>query len=92
MNTNLPGFQSFFQVFAYFCIGQISHQQHKGKYIFFARKDFFFQIFRGNLFFQLSETDFGRCINSNIFGTSKILTRMLSSCFISENYLWLVKV
>ena len=30
MSTHLPGFQSFFRVFASFCIGQISHQQHKG--------------------------------------------------------------
>ena len=26
----MPGFQSFFRFFASFCIGQISHQQHKG--------------------------------------------------------------
>ena len=31
MSTHVPGFQSFFQVFASFGIGQISHQQHKGK-------------------------------------------------------------
>ena len=30
MSTNLPGFQSFSRYFAYFCIGQISHQQNKG--------------------------------------------------------------
>ena len=30
MSTHLPGFQSFFRFFAWFCIGQISHQQHKG--------------------------------------------------------------
>ena len=30
MSTHLPGFQSFFRVFASFCNGQISHQQHKG--------------------------------------------------------------
>ena len=30
MSTHLPGFQSFFRIFASFCIGQISHQQHKG--------------------------------------------------------------
>ena len=31
MSTHLPGFQYFFGVFfAYFCIGQISPQQHKG--------------------------------------------------------------
>ena len=30
MSTHLPGFQSFFRFFASFCIGQISHQQHKG--------------------------------------------------------------
>ena len=28
--THLPGFQSFFRVFAWFRIDQISHQQHKG--------------------------------------------------------------
>ena len=30
MNTHLQGFQSFFMYFASFCIGQISHQKHKG--------------------------------------------------------------
>ena len=30
INTHVPGFQSFFRFFASFCIGQISHQQHKG--------------------------------------------------------------
>ena len=30
MSTHLPGFQSLFSFFASFCIGQISHQQHKG--------------------------------------------------------------
>ena len=30
MITNVPSFQSFFRFFASFCIGQISHQQHKG--------------------------------------------------------------
>ena len=29
----MPGFQSFFSVFASFCIGRISHQQQKGKYV-----------------------------------------------------------
>ena len=27
----MPGFQSSLRFFASFCIGQISHQQHKGK-------------------------------------------------------------
>ena len=31
MSSHLPGFQSFSRVFASFCIGQISHQQPKGK-------------------------------------------------------------
>ena len=31
MSTHLPGFQSFLKFFALFCIGQISHQQHKGQ-------------------------------------------------------------
>ena len=30
MSTHLPGFQSFSRFFDLFCIGQISHQQHKG--------------------------------------------------------------
>ena len=30
MSTHLPGFRSFFRFFALYCIGQISHQQHKG--------------------------------------------------------------
>ena len=30
MSTHVPRFQSFFRFFASFCIGQISHQQHKG--------------------------------------------------------------
>ena len=30
MSTHVPGFQSFFMYFASFCIGQISHQRHKG--------------------------------------------------------------
>ena len=30
MSTHSPGFQSFFRFFASFCIGKISHQQHKG--------------------------------------------------------------
>ena len=30
MSTHMPGFQSFFSFFASFCIGKISHQQHKG--------------------------------------------------------------
>ena len=30
MSTHLPGFQSFFRVFASFCIGQSSQEQHKG--------------------------------------------------------------
>ena len=30
MSTHLPGFQSFFRFIASICIGQISHQQHKG--------------------------------------------------------------
>ena len=29
MITHMPGFHSFFSFFASFCIGQISHQQHK---------------------------------------------------------------
>ena len=29
MSTNLSGFRSFFRIFASFCIGQSSHQQHK---------------------------------------------------------------
>ena len=28
MSTHLPGFQSFFRIFASFCIGKIIHQQH----------------------------------------------------------------
>ena len=31
MSTHVPGFQSFSYSFSEFCIGQISHQQHKGK-------------------------------------------------------------
>ena len=40
MCTHVPGFQSFFRLFASFCIGQISYQQHKG-YIwpFLGEKD-----------------------------------------------------
>ena len=30
MSTHVPGFQSFIRFIASFCIGQISHQQHKG--------------------------------------------------------------
>ena len=30
MSTHVPGFQSLFRIFASFCIGQISRQQHKG--------------------------------------------------------------
>ena len=30
MSTHVIGFQSFLSVFASFCIGQISHQLHKG--------------------------------------------------------------
>ena len=30
MSTHMPGFWSFFRFLALFCIGQISHQQHKG--------------------------------------------------------------
>ena len=30
MSTHVPGFRSFFRFFASFCIGQLSHQQHKG--------------------------------------------------------------
>ena len=30
MSTHVPGVQPFFKFFASFCIGQISHQQHKG--------------------------------------------------------------
>ena len=30
MSTHVPGFQSYFNSFKSFCIGQISHQQHKG--------------------------------------------------------------
>ena len=30
ISTHMPGFQSFFRVFESFCIGQISHQKHKG--------------------------------------------------------------
>ena len=30
VSTHVQGFQSFFRFFASFCIGQISHQQHKG--------------------------------------------------------------
>ena len=30
MSTHLPGFLSFFRFLTSFCIGQISHQQHKG--------------------------------------------------------------
>ena len=29
-STHIPGFQWFFMFFALFCIGQLSHQQHKG--------------------------------------------------------------
>ena len=36
MSTHVPGFQSFFRIFASFCIGQISHQQHKGKKALFV--------------------------------------------------------
>ena len=38
MNTHLPGFQSFFSIFASFCIGQISHHQHKGYVTFYSHK------------------------------------------------------
>ena len=31
MSTHMPGVQSFFIFFASFCIGKISHKQHKGK-------------------------------------------------------------
>ena len=31
MSTHMPGIESFFSVFASFCIGQISHQQQKVK-------------------------------------------------------------
>ena len=31
MSTHLPGFQSFFSLFASFYLNRISHQQHKGK-------------------------------------------------------------
>ena len=31
MSTHLPGFSHFLRIFASFCIGQISHQQHKEK-------------------------------------------------------------
>ena len=31
MSTHMPGVQSFFIFFASFCIGKISHEQHKGK-------------------------------------------------------------
>ena len=30
MSTHVSGFKSFFIIFASFCIGQITHQQHKG--------------------------------------------------------------
>ena len=30
LSTDVPRFQLFFRFFAPFCIGQISHQQHKG--------------------------------------------------------------
>ena len=30
MSTHMPWFQSFFSVFASFCIGKINHHQHKG--------------------------------------------------------------
>ena len=30
MSTNIPGFQSFFTIFASFYTGKISHHQHKG--------------------------------------------------------------
>ena len=30
MSNHVPGFQSFFKVLASFCIGKISHQEHKG--------------------------------------------------------------
>ena len=30
MSTHVPGFQSFSRFFALVCIGQISHQLHKG--------------------------------------------------------------
>ena len=33
MRTHVPVFRSFFRFFASFCIGQISHQQHKGQYV-----------------------------------------------------------
>ena len=33
MSTHVPRFQSFFNFFASYCIGQISHQQHKGSCI-----------------------------------------------------------
>ena len=30
MSTHLPGFQSLFRFYVSYCIGQISHHQHKG--------------------------------------------------------------
>ena len=33
MSTYMPGFESFFSFLAWFCIGQISHQQHTGQII-----------------------------------------------------------
>ena len=30
MSTHVPGFQPLFSFFESFCIGKISHQQHKG--------------------------------------------------------------
>ena len=32
LSTHLPGFQSLFRLFVSFCMGQISHQQHKGSF------------------------------------------------------------
>ena len=33
MSTHVPVFLSFFSIFATFCIGQISHQQHEGSQV-----------------------------------------------------------
>ena len=37
MSTHMPGYQSFFSVFLSFCIGKISHHQHKGSAFFPAQ-------------------------------------------------------
>ena len=61
MSTHVPGFQSFFRFFASFCIGQISHQQHKGQFATHCILFHLLNLIIGLFSYDLNHVVFSEC-------------------------------